>query len=169
MKELLKTKIALVGVFTIAFAIAVFGFTETASAGKKKFANVIANAECVIDNGNVLVTASLEQKPKAGPGTYEVGNVKFILEQHLRANKFETIADSRDVVPVNSSFDEVDEGESVDVASLLYEDICSALDVDPEANALRAVVEVEVTNSNPKRKAGQIHTGRCISFPNPCR
>ncbi len=160
----------------MALTFAALGFAGLSWAGNPHYANVIANAECTVSGGagapvNVLVTASLEQKPAPGPGTYVVGNVAFILEQHLKANNFESIDSSLKLVPINASFDEVDEGESVDVATANYTDICNDpnFTINPEANAIRAVVEVEVLNSNPKRKAELIHTGRCISFANPCR
>ncbi len=139
----------------------------TASAGNK-YANVIANAECTVYDTNVLVSALLEQKEKPGPGYYKVGKVTFILEEHFPGHPmFKKVDESTVTKDVNQKFEEVDPGEQVEVATHEYMNICNM--VDANANAVRAVVEVEVLNSNPKRRAELIHTGRCISFPNPCK
>ena len=144
-------------------------------------ANVIANAECVISDGtevpggnvakNLTVTAFLEQKEKIGAAP-EVGVVRFILEQHIRnrrgmRQKWKPVQEFG--LPVNDTFPFSDPpvaGETVEVGKHTFSDICTYLHAD--ANAIRGVVEVKVTNSNAKRKVGQTHTGRCISLPNPC-
>lgn len=136
------------------------------------FANVTANAECTVvtdDSTDLLVSALLEQKTKPGPGIYEVGRVSFFLEQKISGNpKFMRVDGSFVEEPISDSFPEVAAGDDVEVATHLYQDVCS-LSIDPAANAIRAVVEVEVLNANPNRPAGLIHTGRCVSVPNPCR
>jgi len=119
---------------------------------------------------HVLVSALLEQKEKSGPGTYVVGNGFFYLEQKLPGNpKFVQVPGSDRLELVGASFDEVAAGEQVEVATHQYDAICNNLGIDPDANAIRALVEIEVLNANPARKGGLIHTGRCLSFPNPCR
>ena len=137
---------------------------------KVSYSHVIAKAECMVDGDDILVTAMLEQSADSGPGTYDVGGVAFVLEEWGRGKRrFQEITDSWAKMPVYLSFPEVAEGERVEVATHLYEDVCSTLKIDPSASALRAVVQIEVLNADPNRKGGLIHTGRCTSFPNPCR
>ena len=128
----------------------------------------------MVDGDDVLVTAILEQSAIIGPAP-KVGMVTVILEQHVRNRpKFHPIGMSfreQDLANAEFSFEMPAEGETVEVTTFDYMDICTTLAgyIDPDANAIRAVVGVQVTNSSDQRKAGQIHTGRCISFPNPCR
>lgn len=164
--KLFRTRAKLSAVVALTFAA--LGFAGLGWAANPNYANVIANAECTVDGDDVLVEAFLEQKEKLGPGPY-VRVVTFILEQHIRnVPKFQEVFGSHYDELVEHMFPEMAAGESVSVATHDYEDICTI--IDPDANAIRAVVEVEVSNSNPNRgKDGVIHTGRCISFPNPCR
>jgi hypothetical protein len=154
----------------VALTFAALAFAGLSWAANPNYANVIANAECTVDGDDVLVEAFLEQKEKLGPGP-QVGVVTFTLEQHIRnVPQFQMVFGSDIDEPVSHTFAEMPAGESVSVATHDYEDICTTFLIDPNANAIRAVVEVEVLNSNPNRgKEGVIHTGRCISFPNPCR
>jgi hypothetical protein len=177
MKDLLKIMIALVGFFAIALAL-----SAVPANANPPFANVIAKAECVVNETDgvvdVTVLAILEQKEKIGPAP-EVGLATVVLEEHIRRQpKFQEVEGSlqeHDFTQTDQSagtpfpFLTPAEGETVEVHIFEYENICASFGIDPDANAIRAVVEIEVLNSNDKRKAGQIHTGRCISFANPCQ
>ncbi|MEK7405363.1 MAG: hypothetical protein AAB225_09665 [Acidobacteriota bacterium] len=136
------------------------------------FANVSAAAVCTVTTTttgtDVLVNALLVQKQKPGPGTYEVPRVTYSLEQKIPGNpKFQEVGGSRVIENLGLSIPEVAAGQSVEVDSHLYENVCTNLRIDPRANAVRAVVEITVSNANPHR--GLDHTGRCLSFPNPCK
>jgi len=165
LKKLFRTRGKLAAVVALTLGFAGLGW-----AANPNYANVIANAECTVDGDDVMVEAFLEQKEKLGPGP-EVGLVTFVLEQHIPgAPKFQEVFGSNADVHVDNAFPEMPAGESVSVAPYDYADICTAFTIDPNANAIRAVVAVEVLNSNPNRgNDGLVHTGRCISFPNPCR
>ena len=153
--------------FFTALSLALLAGPAEARGPKPDSANVIANAECLAENGNVMVTAFLEQKPKIGPAP-EVGQVTYILEQHIRGKSGGwSEIDRDDTTNLGGAafpFPTPAEGETREVNDHDFLDICP---LGPNVNAIRAVVEVEVTNSNEKRNAGQIHTGRC-SVPNPC-
>ncbi len=128
----------------------------------------------------VMVTVSLDQSEVLGPSP-EAGNVSLmdgvspatvVLWEHTRKpNSWDPIVGSgMKIDPIAGPGMPLPAGELYPVGTVTYESICSALfQVDPTANAIRAVVMVDVMNSNPDRKRGTIHTGRCISFPNPCR
>ncbi len=138
-------------------------------AGNPFFSNVTANALCTVDGTDVLVDAGLIQKdvPSSGP---VVDQVTFFLEQHFpKRSGWESIAASFVTVDFdpNEVFDLLPAGERYEVATHDYLDACSL--VDGSANAVRAVVQITVLNANTKRPGGQVLTGRCISFPNPCR
>ena len=142
---------------------------QIAWAGNPLYANVIANALCTVDGTDVMVDAGLTQKdaPSSGP---VIDQVTFALEEHFPNQRdWKPIAGSLvtvDFVP-NVVFDLLPAGDRYDVATHDYTDLCSL--VDPNANAVRPVVEITVVNANPKRPGGLVFTGRCISFPNPCR
>ena len=140
---------------------------QIAWAGKPLFANVSANAVCTVDGTDVLVDAGLIQKdaPSSGP---DVSTVVFSLEQHFPKQKdWNTVGGTVVTQAVNQDFDLLDAGERYDVATWTYVGVCSL--VNPDANAVRAVVQITVDNANPKRPGGLVFTGRCVSFPNPCR
>ena len=163
-------KSPIVSASAIALSLTLLVAPALAAGPKPDSANVIANADCVGSDGisdkDVMITAILEQKEKIGPAP-EVGDVTFILEQHIRNRPQWNTIDSL-TVPIDAifPFPTPAAGETVEVADHTFLDICTLLDAD--ANAIRGVVKVEVTNSNPNRNDGQIHTGRCISIPNPC-
>ena len=113
-----------------------------------------------------MVTAILEQKEKIGPAP-AVGDVTYILQQHIRGQSgWAQIDEATDTVNDTFSFPTPAGGETVEVDDHDFLNICGLLNAN--ANAIRTVVGVEVTNSNEQRNTGQIHTGRCISLPNPC-
>ena len=140
-----------------------------AQTSKPLFANVSTDAQCTVTAANVLVDAGLIQKdaPSSGP---QVSQVVFSLEQHfpnlkdwtfvVGSNVTQTFTPPKDLPLLPA-------GERYDVTTQTYSNVCSL--VSPTANAVRAVVQITVDNANPKRPGGLIHTGRCVSFPNPCR
>jgi len=152
-----------------AAALVIFSLASSALAQQGPFANVMAGAECLVDGQDVVVTASLTQKEKLGPGPH-VGTVTFALEEHVpKGNKFDPIAGSAQMVDVNTQFPPLAAGDMVDVAVVDYMNICS-LPINADANSIRVVVTVEVFNANPTRGgAGLNHVGRCTSFSNPCQ
>ena len=141
--------------------------SQIAWAGKPLFANVTVDAECTVTGADVLVDAGLTQKdaPSSGP---VVSQVVYILEQHFPKQKDWFPVGIPVVVTFSppETFALLEPGQRYDVDT---EDLGVCGVVSPGANAVRAVVEITVKNANPKRPAGLIHTGRCISFPNPCK
>lgn len=135
------------------------------------FANVRANAQCTIqETDDLRVVALLEQKEKIGVEAYEVGDVTFSLEQKIGNNpKFQPVSGSTVVVPVVTSFEAVEPGQEVEVATNIYDNICAKLPIDPGANSVRAVVEIEVLNAKETNNDGRIRTGRCVSLASPCK
>jgi len=154
----------------LAIYLALLAAPAAAGGPKPDSANVDANANCLVTDGtvdkDVMVTAILEQKAKIGPAP-DVGDVRYILQQHIRGQSgWVQIDEATDYVGASFPFPTPAGGETVEVDTHDFLNICSLLDAS--ANAIRAVVEVEVTNSNDQRNTRQIHTGRCISLPNPC-
>lgn len=141
--------------------------SQIAWAGKPLYANVTADAECTVTETDVMVDAGLIQKdaPSSGP---VVSQVVFSLEQHFPKQKDWTLVLGSEVTQtVNETFDLLDPGERYDVATQDYVGVCTF--VSPAANAVRAVVQITVVNANSKRPGGNVFTGRCVSFPNPCK
>ncbi|HSF95088.1 MAG TPA: hypothetical protein VLA52_08670 [Thermohalobaculum sp.] len=154
----------------LAISLALLAAPAAAGGPKPDSANVVANANCLITDGyidkDVMVTAILEQKEKIGPAP-DVGDVRYILQQHIRGQSgWLDIVDHTNDVDASFQFPTPAGGETVEVDTHDFLDFCGL--VDPSANSIRAVVEIEVTNSNDQRNTGQTHTGRCISLPNPC-
>lgn len=144
------------------------GLASPALAQKDPFANVKADALCTVIGANVMVDVGLIQKdaPSSPP---VVSLVLYSWEQHFpNRPKWETVGGSADH-PFNPplTFDLLAAGERYDV-DIHDQDVCS-LGVSPDANAVRAVVQITVDNANLKRSGGSIHTSRCVSFPNPCK
>ncbi|MDH3512162.1 MAG: hypothetical protein OER85_15025 [Gammaproteobacteria bacterium] len=167
-------------------ALATFSYSGWAVAGNN-FANVKATAECTpaepTDALTVLVGLVQTKDGSIDPA---VGNVTVYLEEHVRGvPKFSEVTDSAIMVDKMATvfqFLTGDQGDTVDVHAFDYSNICTGdilpdpddlnppdFTINSDANAIRAVVEVEVTNSNTNRRNQLgVHTARCISFPNPC-
>ena len=168
MKMMMQWALPGLAVASCAFlSLALPGSASAQSAAKPLFANVSADAQCTVTGTDAMVDAGLIQKdaPSSGPFVSTVG---FSLEQHFpNQNDWKPVAGTQVTVAVNTAFPLKPAGERYDVATNDYVGVCSQ--VSPAANAVRAVVQITVDNANPKRPGGLIHTGRCISFPNPCR
>jgi len=148
-------------------AVSLLLSSQVALAGKTFFANVKADAICTVIDTDVMVDAGLVQTdaPSSGP---IVSTAMFSLEQHFpNTNFWVPVGGSEVTVDVSTAFDLLPAGERYDVATQDYLGACSL--ISPDANAVRAVVQITVDNANPRRPSGQVFTGRCISFPNPCR
>ena len=151
----------------VALALAAGSAWAQENASKPLFANVSANAQCTVTGAEVTVNAGLIQKDVASSGPV-VSTVVFSLEQHFPNQKdWNVVGGTVATETVNTAFPLKAAGERYDVVTHNYLGVCSQ--VSPAANAVRAVVQITVDNANPKRPAGLIHTGRCVSFPNPCR
>jgi len=170
MKNTMKMQWALPGlaVASCAFlSLALPGSASAQSAAKPLFANVSADAQCTVTGTEVMVDAGLIQKDTPSSGPF-VSTVVFSLEQHFpNKNDWNTIAGSIMTQGVNTPFALLPAGERYDVALQDYIGVCDL--VSPAANAVRAVVKITVDNANRARPGANVFTGRCISFPNPCR
>ena len=159
---------ALPGLAVASCAFLSLALPGSASAQKPLFANVSADAQCTVTGTDVMVDAGLIQKdvPSSGP---VVSQVVFSLELHFPNQRdWQPLAGTVVTQSGIQTFPLKPAGDRYDVATQDYVGICSQ-GVSPAANAVRAVVQITVDNANPKRPGGLIHTGRCISFPNPCR
>jgi len=136
--------------------------SQVAEAGKPVYANVTVDAVCTVTGTDVSVDAGLIQKDVRSSGPI-VSTATFSLEQHYPNQNFWVPIDGSAVtVDVNTAFDLLAAGGRYAVATQGYSGLCSQ--VTPDANAVRAVVNITVDNSNKG-----VFTGRCVSFPNPCR
>jgi len=161
---------------TAAATFAALGFSTPVSAGNK-FANVKATALCTPASDGVLtVEAGIEVTKTNEDQKPFVGTVTVFLEQHTPgAPGWPRILNSTQTAEVNADFTDGMEGDTATVATFDYPNLDPIVDhicalVDVEANAIRAVVEVEVENANENQRGGQgtLHLARCISFANPC-
>ena len=163
----MKKKMKKVSVVLFILGVSLLFGSQIAQAGNPLFANVTANALCTVDGTDVLVDAGLIQKdaPSSGP---DVSTVVFSLEQHFPNQKdWKPVGGTEVTQDVNRDFDLLPAGERYDVALQDYQGVCTQ--ISPAANAVRAVVQITVDNANTKRPGGKVYTGRCVSFPNPCR
>ena len=162
-------KSILLGGLAVALAMVLsLAIPSSGSAQKTFFANVSADAQCTVSGADVLVEADLIQKDAPSSGPF-VSTVDFALEQHLpNHNDWAQVGGSQVTVGVNNQFDLLGPGERYNnVESTDYPKVCEL--VNQAANAVRAVVKITVTNANTKRPGANVFTGRCISFPNPCK
>ena len=174
MKNTMKMQWALPGlaVASCAFlSLALPGSASAQSAAKPLFANVSADAQCTVTSTaamkDVMVDAGLIQKDTPSSGPF-VSTVVFSLEQHFPNKNYWSSVDNSEVKQdVNTAFALLPAGGRYDVALQDYSGVCSL--VSQAANAVRAVVQITVDNANTKRPGANVFTGRCISFPNPCR
>ena len=160
---------------TSALALLLASLASPAWSGNK-FANVKATAECTLDGTILTVTVGIEVTKTNEDQVPEVGTVDVVLEQHTAGiSGWPEVAGSAQSVDVDQVFTDGIEGDTATVATFDYPDsdplvpnICDLVSLD--ANAVRAVVDVEIENANANQRNGQgtSHLARCISFANPC-
>jgi hypothetical protein len=161
-----------VSLVLVILAVSLLVVSQVALAGKGPLANVRVDAQCTVtqkDDGtfDVQVDAGLIQTKDGGAAPI-VTHVEFVLQQHFAKQNLWQSVTSATVPPPADPFDLLPSGGRYPVAVDDFEDICGllspAITVDPAANAVRVEVNITVENSNKG-----VFTGRCISFPNPCK
>lgn len=139
--------------------------TQAASA-QAEYANVRAEAICLVSGSRMDVRAYLTQMPRLGAGPY-VWGLTFYIEQKLPGGSdFRPVGDALPAPGFPRLFPPMDEDELLEVALQTFKDVCSV--VSPNATSLRGVVVIDVVNANPGGPDGTLHTASCRGIPVPC-
>lgn len=155
---------ALAGMFAGSLLLA--AGVQAAPAKEGEYANVNAEAICLVSGNKVDVRAYLAQTPRLGAGPY-VWGLTFYLEQKLPgSSNFRPVGDALPAPGFPYLFPPMDEDELLDVATQTFRDVCRL--VSPTAISVRGVVVIDVVNADPGRPDGTLHIARCTGFPVSC-
>ena len=169
------SKMRVMGLASV-MAVALFGFAGLGLAGGPFDPAVKTVVETTLSTNTLTVTVDLMQMlDGAAQPVVAEGGVKLWVEQHYpQSSSFPSgwpKVSGTDVSPSVAqsccTFENPSLGSIVGVTTYDYENLCNNLTftIDPNANAIRAVAVVNVTNA--KNKTGFL--GRSVSIPNPCK
>ena len=160
-------------------AVALFGFAGLGLAGgplDPRVKTVVTTTQDVDSSGvpKLLVEVELMQMLEGGASpVVPAGGVKLVLEQHwpnsVNQSGWQTVGTERSPIVLPDCQDGCnlgsELGSSVDVTSDEYYPLCT--NIDPKANAIRAVAVVTVSNAQAGKPKNFL--GRSVSIANPCK